>query len=336
MINFILSTLFILVTIATFSKEQINTDNIKIIFGSCSNQNSPMPHWKHISTYNPGHLFLLGDNVYGDFNDPEANNLKMAYSKLNNNIFFLNLKKNIKIYPVWDDHDYGLNDGGKDWVFKKLAQKLFLDFYNVDKNDARRKRGGIYHSWNIIKKNINIKVIALDTRFFKDNFKKNYDRKIRKKYIPDYDEEKTILGIKQWTWLKEEINEKYDVLFILSSIQLIPEEHGWEKWYNFPHERKKILELIKNNRKLSIILSGDRHFGAMYKYNKNIYEITSSSFNKSILNYNEKDRYSLGEIIHQNNFGLININTRKRSIELQLRAGTQKENKVFKKLRVNF
>ena len=219
MIHFCLSLLFLLVSISVFSKDKINTDNIKIIFGSCSNQDTPMPHWQNISSYNPEYLFLLGDNVYGDFNSPEANKLKLAYSKLNKNKFFYNLKKNKIIFPIWDDHDYGLNDGGKDWIFKKNAEKLFLDFFNVNENDKRRKREGIYTSWNIIK-NITIKVIALDTRFFKDDFKKNYDAKISKKYIPDYDIEKTILGKKQWAWLKEEIDEKYDILLILSSIQL--------------------------------------------------------------------------------------------------------------------
>ena len=33
--------------------------------------------------------------------------------------------------------------------------------------------------------------------------------------------------------------------------------------------REKILKLIYNNKKLTIILSGDRHIGAMYKYNAN-------------------------------------------------------------------
>ena len=65
--------------LSSFSEEVLNSNNnIKIIFGSCSNQNISMPHWKHISSYNPEYLFLLGDNVYGDFNNPEAKNLKLV------------------------------------------------------------------------------------------------------------------------------------------------------------------------------------------------------------------------------------------------------------------
>ena len=335
MLNFILGTFFILISLEVFSEETVDSKNIKIIFGSCSNQNISMPHWKHISSYKPEYLFLLGDNVYGDFNNLKANNLKLAYSKLKKNNYFLNLKRNSIIFPIWDDHDYGVNDGGKDWPFKDISQKLFLDFFNANKNDVRRKRGGIYNSWSI-KNNIDIKVIALDTRYFKDNFKINYNKNIKKKYIPDYNTKKTILGKEQWDWFEKQIKENYDLLIILSSIQLIPKDHGWEKWYNFPHEREKILKLISDNKKLTIILSGDRHIGGMYKYNANLFEVTSSSFNQRILNFIEEDKYSIGEIVNENNFGLMNINTLERLIEIDLRTGFLKENKIFKKLKLQF
>ena len=105
--------------------------------------------------------------------------LLSAYSKLNKNRYFLNLKSNTQIHPIWDDHDYGINDGGKNWPYKKRAQSIFLDFFNINKNEIRRKREGIYHSSNINNK-IKIKIIALDTRYFKDEFKKNYNYNIKK------------------------------------------------------------------------------------------------------------------------------------------------------------
>ena len=47
----------------------------------------------------------------------EAYSLLAAYSKLNKNRYFLNLKSNTHIYPIWDDHDYGINDSGKIGLF---------------------------------------------------------------------------------------------------------------------------------------------------------------------------------------------------------------------------
>ena len=30
---------------------------------------------------------------------------------------------------IWDDHDYGINDGGGSYRFKEYAQNLYIDFY---------------------------------------------------------------------------------------------------------------------------------------------------------------------------------------------------------------
>ena len=68
---------------------------------------------------------MLGDNVYGDFNTFEAEKLKIAYSKLNQNKHFNFLRSNTIILPIWDDHDYGKNDGDKSWVYKEKAKKYF-------------------------------------------------------------------------------------------------------------------------------------------------------------------------------------------------------------------
>ena len=34
----------------------------------------------------------------------------------------------VEIFTIWDDHDYGMNDGGGDYKYKVESQKLFNDF----------------------------------------------------------------------------------------------------------------------------------------------------------------------------------------------------------------
>ena len=66
----------------TFSlADSNNHKKFTIIFGSCSNQNNKMKHWQTIIDYKPDLLILLGDNVYGDFKNESANELKKAYKK---------------------------------------------------------------------------------------------------------------------------------------------------------------------------------------------------------------------------------------------------------------
>ena len=165
--------IFIKTILIFFSNKIILSKNIKsfpyklnIIFGSCSNQRRNMKHWEEIITYNPNYIFLLGDNVYGDFFEKNANKLKEAYNKLNLNKHFQIIKKNIPIIPIWDDHDYGLNDGGKNWIYKEKAKEVFLNFFNIAPDDFRRKRKGIYNSWNLFIKKKKNKINSIGYSLF--------------------------------------------------------------------------------------------------------------------------------------------------------------------------
>ena len=303
-----------------------------IIFGSCSNQNNKMIHWKTIIDYKPDLLILLGDNVYGDFNNESANQLKQAYKKLSENSNFQYIKNNIPIISIWDDHDYGINDGGRNWEYKNIAKKLFLDFFSVNSNDIRYKRDGIYNSNDILLFNKKIKIVSLDTRYFKDDFILNQDRSLNKKYKIDYNKNKTILGKEQWKWLNNELKKEYDLLILLSSFQVLSTSHGWEKWNNIFYEREKLLKLLNKNR-LSLILSGDRHLAGIYNY-KHIYEITASSFNQRTFNTIEKDNLRVGELVNKNNFGIIELD--KTNIEIKLVAAKRKTKEVFNSIKLKY
>lgn len=43
-----------------------------------------------------------------------------------------------KVLGVWDDHDYGVNDGGSDYPHKKLTREMFLNFVGEPLDSARR------------------------------------------------------------------------------------------------------------------------------------------------------------------------------------------------------
>ena len=51
------------------------------------------------------------------------------YNKLFKDEYFKYIRKNIPIIPIWDDHDYGKNDGGKDWIYKDIAKKKKIIIY---------------------------------------------------------------------------------------------------------------------------------------------------------------------------------------------------------------
>ena len=56
------------------------------------------------------------------------------------------MTKGTKVVGVWDDHDYGINDGGEEFPLKHETREMFLDFIGEPADSERRldKEEGIY------------------------------------------------------------------------------------------------------------------------------------------------------------------------------------------------
>jgi alkaline phosphatase D len=145
-------------------------ESFKIGFGSCIDEIKPQPVWKAVEKENLNDFFFVGDNIYGNMVSGvlSISNMGLAYSKQEEN--FPNWLQNLQPLAIWDDHDYGLNDGGNEYTLKKDSQKLFLDFWKVDKQDDRHKREGIYFSETRQIQDKKILLIGLDTRYFSCNW----------------------------------------------------------------------------------------------------------------------------------------------------------------------
>ena len=279
-------------------------DSLKIGFGSCIDESKPQPIWKTVKKENLNDFFFMGDNVYGEVNSGELTKMKLSYAKQEENL--PSWLKGLKPLAIWDDNDYGLNDGGKEYVLKKESQKLFLEFWKIDKNDERYKREGIYFSESRQIKDKKILLIGLDTRYFRSALEGE-----KRNYQSTSDISKTILGNEQWEWLERIFQKEVDIIILVSSIQVLATNHGFEKWSNFPHEKERLLSLIKQFQKPVVLVSGDRHKAGIYKQ-ENLYELTSSSLNKPMPKWlvsvwNETDPLLLGKMHYDMNYGLISI-----------------------------
>ena len=293
--KFCLSFFLLLISSSNF----IYAESIKIGLGSCLDQDYPQPIWQSIKKEDLNYFIFLGDNVYGDTRYGSLRKMKSAYDKQKKVLpDFLN---DISIFSIWDDHDFGINDGGADYRFKRRAQELYLDFWEITKDDDRSNREGIYFSKNEIFFDKKFKFIFLDTRFFRSKLKGK-----KSNYIENIEPDATILGNAQWTWLENELKSDFDFLFIFSSIQIIAKDHRFEKWSNFPNERAKLFELLEQFNDKTILFSGDRHRAGIYRKN-GIIEVTSSSMNKPGSSFNETDSYLIGKTYPQENYGVLEI-----------------------------
>ena len=293
--KFCLSFFLLLISSSNF----IYAESIKIGLGSCLDQDYPQPIWQSIKKEDLNYFIFLGDNVYGDTRYGSLRKMKSAYDKQKKVLpDFLN---DISIFSIWDDHDFGINDGGADYRFKRRAKELYLDFWEITKDDDRSNRDGIYFSKNEIFFDKKFKFIFLDTRFFRSKLKGK-----KSNYIENIEPDATILGNAQWTWLENELKSDFDFLFIFSSIQIIAKDHRFEKWSNFPIERAKLFELLEQFNDKTILFSGDRHRAGIYRKN-GIIELTSSSMNKPGSSFSETDSYLIGKTYPQENYGVLEI-----------------------------
>ena len=292
-----------------FSNLVVAEVEYKIGLGSCNNQNYPTPAWDALEDENLNTFFFLGDNVYGDIPSGELDYLKQSYDLFGSVI--PTWLKETELLVIWDDHDFGLNDGGASYKYRSQSQKLFNDFWNIPQADERRSREGIYFSTSKLITNKKVLIIGLDTRYFRSDLIKKGDT-----YQANTAPTSTILGREQWNWLKDQLSQPHDVLILATSIQLLATNHRFEKWANFPHERAKLISMLEKLDSTVLIVSGDRHRGGIYKRG-NLIEITASSLNRGLPPYPETDKLLLGETHTVHNYGLIEFTNTNMTVVLK-------------------
>lgn len=298
--------------------ETSQTDFI-IAFGSCNIQTRENILWSEVLKNDPNLWIWGGDNIYSSIGD--MTKMEQDYQQQLNQSGYDLLRNRIEIIGTWDDHDYGVNDGGKENPKRVESQGLFLDFMGVPVNDPRRNREGIYHSKNYNTSKGSIKVIVLDTRYFRDPIVK-----LNSVYQPNNNG--TILGTQQWQWFQNELNNSTsDFNIIVTSIQFLSSEHRFEKWSNFPNEVIKFKEVLKNsNAKGIIVLSGDRHISEFSKsdidgLNYPLIDFTSSGLTHSYTNFTgEPNTNRIQNVIFTKSFGLVKFDFDSKKITMQMRG----------------
>ncbi|XP_059459505.1 uncharacterized protein LOC132189046 isoform X1 [Corylus avellana] len=273
----------------------------RIAFGSCSDQSHPQPIWNALINFDPQVFIWLGDNIYGDIKRPfkvfgkertfgpwknaprfvpsSSQEMEFKYKKARTNPGYSRLRERTKVIGTWDDHDYGLNDAGKEFSGKINNQRLLLDFLDEPQDSPRRKQDGVYASYTFGPVGRQVKVILLDTRYHRDPL------------LSDG----TILGNSQWTWLEKELNGQASAITIIgSSIQVISNLSAatgplfsFESWGRFPKERDHLFKLIADSKRDGVFfISGDVHFGEITRYDcatgYPLYDITSSGLTKAV------------------------------------------------------
>ncbi len=302
-------------------------ERVRIGVTSCADQTRPQPVWDAALADKPDFFVFGGDNVYASEQPFAIERLRAAYDTADRIENFVRLRATVPHLAVWDDHDYGINDGGGDFPHKQASKDEFLRFWRVPADDPRRAREGLYHAQTIEAHGKRVQVIGLDLRWFRSAWKPSDQRGApgKERYVPDFDPHKTMLGAAQWRWLEERLRAPADVRLLVSSSQCIVEGHGWERWGNFPLERDRLYQLIRSTGARGVVvLSGDRHLGAIYRETNALlpyplYELTSSGVTHPWASAAEAGPNRLGDLVRVVHYGRVDIDFTARTIRLGLR-----------------
>mmetsp|Transcript_14275 Transcript_14275/g.30999 ORF Transcript_14275/g.30999 Transcript_14275/m.30999 type:complete len:625 (-) Transcript_14275:98-1972(-) len=185
--------------------------------------------WKHLrEDFEPDLFIWLGDNMYLDTMS-EMNDKRRAYNAAREDKYYLAYgpvaQPKIPTVAIWDDHDFGVDNAGREYPCLRSSQNEFVTHFNLPETDPRhpaqggKQRFGVYssHMFSVPEKEQEngIHLINLDNRSH------------RSPTFPMHGlcegANSTMLGAAQWAWLEAEMLNKTSVIKLVSSgVQVLP------------------------------------------------------------------------------------------------------------------
>jgi alkaline phosphatase D len=281
-----------------------------VAFGSCNRAELPQPLWRPLTAMQPDVFAWLGDIVYAPPGDVDA--LPALYARQAAEPGYAALRRVARVVGVWDDNDYGQNNGGRQLVGRERSQQALLDFLQVPVDDPRRRRAGVYASHTLSRGGMEVKLILLDCRYHRDDPGPSSD----------------VLGEEQWTWLEAELSgSRASVHVIGSGFQVLPEQHRFEKWSAFPRARQRLFEVLARSGAPGVVLlSGDRHLAELSRLDvpgqrRPLLELTSSGLTHAYTDVGDEPNHLRRSPLYADlNFGLVRVDPAREVVTLEVRG----------------
>ena len=265
----------------------------RIALGSCLRDPDGGAILDRIAEQQPDLMLWLGDSIYADTNDPAR--IRALWARLGANPRVQRLRAACPNLAIWDDHDYGRDNIGAEYVAKRESQQAFCDFWHVPPDDPRRHREGIYHAAIVGPPGRRVQVLLLDGRSF------------RTAHHTGRDPAGTMLGAAQWAWLAAQFQQPAELRLVCSGIQVLHGYRGQESWLLFPHERQRLLDLVRPSSGAVVFLSGDMHFSEIVMVPDALphptYELTASGLDQRFAP--PANPLRLGTAVTGGSFGLV-------------------------------
>lgn len=240
-------------------------EKFRFMVGSCADErHKDQEIYEQISKLNPEWLFLIGDNHYANIkSSPSPIDLWESSVRARRQFALYYFKQLIPTHATWDDNDYGIKDGDKNFEHKVASQHIFKAFFQPQ----------------ILKDKINIgpgvatrlmlrgmHFTFLDNRSFRDS--------------PS--DEGEHFGRNQEEWFFEDLKKEQLPTWIISGDQFFGGYHEFESYEGLhPQRFDQFITKLKDIQTPFVFVSGDRHLTEIMQFPRAVlgqlsFEFTSS------------------------------------------------------------
>lgn len=255
----------------TFQALDVNKGSAKFALCSCMDDAHHEPEiWRDLIGQNPDAIFFIGDAVYvdkGGGDDVGGPRLWRRFYEAATTLEIYYSKRLIPIFATWDDHDFGMNDSGKEYPFVSESQRNFMQYFAMEPSHCSALERGPGVSSSLI--------LGGQHFIFTDDRSWRFSSHSRDRYAH--------WGREQEDWIFSKLDQFKGFSWILNGTQMFPQmlfkqSFSGEHPVQFEAFQKRIANL---NKKVALA-SGDVHFSEIseiedWAFGYRTFELTSSS-----------------------------------------------------------
>ncbi len=212
--------------------------------------------------------------------------------------------KSMPQWAMWDDHDYGPNDIGTNFILKDETRKILMSYFCNPSYGENGQGAYTINSWG------DVDIFMLDDRWWRsaDELIDSIDGR------PNPD--KVMLGRQQMLWLKNSLaysNATFKLIMVGS--QVLNPVSPFDKLLDFKLEYDELMKFLMDQKVNGVLfLTGDRHHSEIIKVERPgsypLYDITISPLTSGTHTFSGTEKnnpYRVVGVDQKQNFGRVSV-----------------------------
>jgi len=292
------------------SSSSSNRPPSRLVFGSCHSQHYESVLWENVAHRDAAAFVWTGDAIYADdFVDGKTRQatpavLKQLYDQLLLERSYEQIELPV-VLGVWDDHDYGTNNGDRRYEFKRESAQLFVQFleqssktadnnvnddtFSILKERAATGKGvygvKVFDFHRPAGKELlsdaeagleppfpqqqlsdrSVAVFLLDCRSHKTPWNAGFPDALRLNYEADF------LGDEQWHWFETALRRSTATVNVVVQGLQVSADRFWnadkcEAWSRFPMAQHRLYQtILQSGAAAPLLVTGDVHMAELLR-----------------------------------------------------------------------